>query len=435
MRNGNQDRHPLDVYVLGGTISCDEHEVKRSKKKGGPKKVLLPEPGKIHRMIEEAVPDSVMDKMKMRSYSEADPLVDSAECHASDLMKTVQEVRTITRRKSNILIASGTDNVVYLMHALAEGVRPEQLGDNNIIVVVSQTHAPNLADNADAENVWNTNMEPIDNLTNAIHLSSRPEMQGRIGLYCGGELLPPRGLVKVDTANPQPFRCRFRNIADSERPPERDWYINPRKNQDIPRGKEHPYVLADGVEGWGFDPLSDYGNLPAAMEGMILRRNGGSGVSAVIRAAIDKAMRRPGSGRKTDFNAMVVQAPGSGNLRQNEDELACVNEAGEIGLYSDIPVVLISDPLQSLGFGDDDSDLIYGGDFDLMREHLDKAAGGMGKSPVLSGGKLSRAEAKLLVSQAVMRGKRNHKLKGQDLLDYVQKTLIDYESFLRGEEV
>ena len=384
-------------------------------------------------MIEEVVPEKVMSKVNLRSYTEADPIVDSADFDVNTLIKTVQEVRTMTRRKSNILIVSGTDNVVYLMHALAEGVRPDHLGDNNIIVAVSQTHAPHIPANTPADQVCTPDMEPIDNLTNAIYLSALGKLNGRIGLYCGGVLLPPRGLIKYDTADPQPFHCRFRPIATSKNPPEREWAIVPRQNMDVPRGKDHTYLLEPGTEGWVYDPTSDYGNLPAAMEGMILRREGGSGVSAVMRAAIDKVMRRPGSGRKVDFNAMVVQAPGSSNLRQNEDELACVNEAGEIGLHSGIPVVLISDPLQSAGFGNDE-DYIYGGDFDLMREHLDKAAGGPGRSPVLSGGKLCRAEAKLLVSQAVMRARRKHKHKRQDLLDYVQDALTNYEKFLRGEE-
>ncbi|KKW38947.1 MAG: hypothetical protein UY85_C0018G0011 [Candidatus Peribacteria bacterium GW2011_GWB1_54_5] len=418
--NGFSHRHPLEVRVFGGTISCEEHEADDSRR-GRRKRVLLPQPGKIRSLIENQVPDRVMSMVDLVAYSEADPIVDSAELNVGLLMQSVEDIRKRTRRGANLLIASGTDNVPYLMHALAEGVPREMLGDRNIIVVVSQTHAPADLPVTRYDESPPPACEPVDNLTNAIYLSTRDEMRGRIGLYCGGVLFPPRGLVKIDTKDPQPFHCRFDQMGISERPPQRDWHIVESEPAHLPRGMKHKYELADGIESWGFDPLSHYGNLPAAMEGMICRKQGGG--------LLEK------SPRKTDFNAMVVQAPGSSNLRQSEEELACVNEAAEIGLEADVPVVLISDPLQPHSSGEDEGGrggFIYGGDFALMREHLDKAAGGTEKSPVLSGGKLARPEAKLLVSQAVRRGVQVHGHHGKKLLEYVQLAFADYESYLAG---
>ena len=416
-------RHPLEVRVFGGTISCDEHLVEDPMRRGGRKKnVLLPQPGKIRSLIENQVPDRVMSMVDLVAYSEADPIVDSAELNVGLLMQSVEDIRKRTRRGANLLIASGTDNVVYLMHALAEGVPRGMLGERNIIVVVSQTHAPANLPVTRYDEFPPPACEPVDNLTNAIYLTTKEKMRGRIGLYCGGVLLPPRGLIKIDTKDPQPFRCRFTEIGISENPPERDWHIGERKLAHLPRGREHKYQLANGIESWGFDPLSDYGNLPAAMEGMIGRKQG-SGTTDSSR-------------QRNEFNAVVVQAPGSSNLRQSEEELACVNEAAEMGLEADVPVVLISDPLQPHGSGEGERaerSFVYGGDFALMREHLDRAAGGRGKSPVLSGGKLARPETKLLVSQAVCRGMRIHGYHGRELLKYVQTAFADYESYLAGE--
>jgi len=416
--HGSSHRQPLEVRVFGGTISCDEHEVDDSRR-GRRKRVLLPEPGKVLRLIKEQVSGRVMDIVDLVAYSEAEPIIDSSELNVDLLMQSVEDIRERTRSGANLLIASGTDNVVYLMHALAEGVQPETLEERNIIVVVSQTHAPSAPERTRYSGCPLPACEAVDNLTNAIYLTTREEMCGRIGLYCGGALFPPRALVKIDTKDPQPFRCRFAEMGISERPPQRDWHIAEREPAHLPRGRQHKYELANGIESWGFDPLSDYGNLPAAMEGMIRRKRGGGAMDS--------------SQKEADFNAMVVQAPGSSNLRQSEADLACVNEAAEIGLEADVPVVLISDPLQPHSSGEEESrgrNYIYGGDFALMREHLDRAAGG--KSPVLSGGKLARPEAKLLVSQAVRRGLQVHGRRGKKLLEYVQGAFADYESFLAG---
>jgi L-asparaginase/Glu-tRNA(Gln) amidotransferase subunit D len=428
------ERRPLKVHVLGGTIACEEHDAPKCATSGkGTAKVLLPESGKIRRIIENEVSDSVKGRVHFRShrdYSESDPVIDSSDLNVQILMETVDHVREMTKEKANIILVSGTDNAAYLMQALAEGVNPKTLGDNNIIVVVSQTHAPHIP--ADAkEPVCPPETEAVDNMTNAIYLSTRAEMAGRIGLYCGGKrgvLLGPRGLVKTDTESKQPYRGRYRVIAKADDSHIPNWQFATKKPEDSPRGRPHKYRLASGIENWGFGPTSDYGNLPAAMGGMMAMRKG-SGVSNPVRNLINKLWGV--SKRRSDFNAMVVQAPGSGNLRQNEEELACVNEAAEIGLAGGVPVVLISDPLQPHWA---QGNFMYGGDFELMREQMDTAAGGEGQSPVLSGGKLSLSEAQLIASQSTYRGRNKHRHKGRDLVDYVSKSFTDYEGFLRGEE-
>lgn len=433
--NSSINRSPLNVHVLGGTIACDEHDVADKEAIADSRKVLLPESGKIRRMIASEVPKDVMDRVDFDpqiNYSESSPVIDSADLDVALLMETIKHVRSMTRDKSNILLVSGTDNAAYLMQALAEGVDPERLGDNNIIVVVSQRHAPHIAE-GNSEPVCPHGTEAVDNLTNAIYLGTRKEMEGRIGLYCGGKrgvLLAPRGLVKQNTDSVQPFKGRFRAIAKSDENEVPNWQFTSKKHEDIPRGRKHVYKLSPGVENWGFGPTSDYGNLVAAMAGMMAMRKGGeTGVSQKIRDVLSRLWNV--SKRRNDFNAIVVQAPGSGNLRQDEDELSCVNEAGEVGVHGGVPVVLISDPLQPHWVKDT---FMYGGDFALMRQQLDKSAGGKGKSPVLSGGKLSLPEAQLVASQSTYRGRDKHKLRGRELIDYVSKCFADYEEFLRRKE-
>ena len=421
------------MHVLGGTIACEEHDAVDNESLSG-KKVLLPESGKIRRLIENEVPDTVMDRVDFSpdgDYTESSPVIDSSDLNVQILMETLDHTRKMTKQKANILLVSGTDNAAHLMQALAEGVNPDTLGDNNIIVVVSQKHAPHIPEDATSP-VCPPGTEAVDNLTNAIYLSTRAEMAGRIGLYCGGKhgaLLAPRGLVKADTASVQPYRGRYRKIAkvEDDDSPIPNWQFASKKPEDVPRGRSHKYKLASGIENWGFGPTSDYGNLPAAMAGMMAMRRGSASDSRV-RQMLNAIWRM--STRRSDFNAMVVQAPGSGNLRQNEDELSCVNEAAEIGLAGGVPVVLISDPLQPHWA---QGDFMYGGDFELMREQMDKAAGGEGKSPVLSGGKLSLPEAQLIASQSAYRGRQKHKYAGGDLVQYVRKSFEDYEKFLRGE--
>ncbi|PIQ76201.1 hypothetical protein COU78_01430 [Candidatus Peregrinibacteria bacterium CG10_big_fil_rev_8_21_14_0_10_49_24] len=434
--NSSTNRSPLNVHVLGGTIACDEHDVACTQASRDPQKVLLPEPGKIRRIIEGEVPASVMDRVQFdskKNYSESSPVIDSADLNVAILMQNIADVREMTKQQTNILLVCGTDNAAYLMQALAEGVNPEWLGDNNIIVVVSQKHAPHIPENASGP-VCPPGTEAVDNITNAIYLGTRKEMEGRIGLYCGGKrgvLLAPRGLVKANTESLQPFGCRYRAIAKSDDSEVPNWQFTRKGPEDIPRGRSHKYKLSPGVENWGFSPTSDYGNLPAAMAGMMAMRKGSGNVRAFSRIAEMIQNFREGSmRRRNDCNAIVVQAPGSANLRQNEEELACVNEAGEIGVKGGVPVVLISDPLQPHwakgGF-------IYGGDFELMRQQMDKAAGGVGRSPVLSGGKLSLPEAQLVASQSTYRGRNKHKHGGRDLVEYVRKCFADYEARLRGQ--
>lgn len=410
--------HRLQVHVLGGTIACGEskQEVEfDSRRHKSPDEafeiVVEPVQGKIREMVTHDVSPAVRNEFAQIKCTEERKIIDSAEYDVKHLMRIVHNVRThLEENGTSMVIPCGTDSAASLTHCLAEGIPPELLGDNSLVVVVSQTHAsPNRPD-GHVGPFYDSQSEPVFNLTNSIYLTTRKECRGRIGLCCGRVLHAPRGLQKVDAVGTDryAFYYRFPEQAKADNQIVPNWQFESPRPEDLPRGKKHKYVLASGIETCIFGPTSDYQNLANAMRGMLLASPSG-------------------------LQGMIVQAPGTSNLRQGRRDLMALNDAAEFGADHGVPMVLISDPLQAqwhnMSRDEDEEDVVYGGALAVVRSVLDEAAGG--KTSIIDGEQLSRTEATLLTSAAVARAREQHHYSGREIVEYIERYLRLYQQYIR----
>lgn len=444
----------LRVHNLGGTVSSDW----QPRKPGGPEddQVLLPRRGKIEEIIRYEIAHGVRNMFGENGadikFSEADVLYDSSQFNVERIMMVVAKVREMLTREmdegEHLLLATGTDTAAYLMHALAEGVTPKMLQKRCIYAICSQKPAP-FRPPLSQKRHYPESERRVKDLNNVLSLMYHADAlgsdrAGRIGLFTGGILLPPRGLHKGSTGEEQPFQCRYIHSAQAgldERSPHTEAYKSvpnwaymgdKARPFERARGRDWPYELSAGVESWSFDPTADYANLPYAVWGMVhapddIRRD-------LSRFVEDDAVMSAADRR---LHAMVVQAPGSKNVSENERDLWCIHLAARIGLEANVPVVVIADPLQPQWADTRDAPCIYGGDFDRIRTKLDQMAKddpafSGEKSPVVSGGMLAKAEAKMEVARIIHRGLKVKKLSGMDFVQYVQAKLVDYEQFVTG---
>jgi hypothetical protein len=341
-------------------------------------------------------------------------------------MRIVREVRAILLEDpSHLVLPAGTDSAAFLMHALAEGIPAELLGDRSLIVVASQHHAsPNRPHDHEGR-YYPDHDEAVSNLGDAIYLAARREMQGKMGLCCGGILHAPRGLHKINTDGKHPFLAKYPDIAVSMGSSVLDqrWQFDLEDhNERLPRKRTDDYLLSlGGVETWTLTPTSNYENLAKAMWGLthpaMFRRDWASWFSR----------------KKADaFCGMVVQAPGVSNLRHSKGNLEKVHVAAEIGAKAGTPLVIISDPLQTED-GAGRKRAVYGGSLAAVRRDLDRIADGS-SSLIVDGRDLSRTQATMLMSEAVARA-RNKKLSGKEVVTYVAGFFERYRHWLEtGEE-
>lgn len=419
----------VEVYTLGGTIACGEY-VRRDgalvlydRNLHGDEELveLHPQPGKIAAMVRRDVAERLVQEYFGGSRenircSEAEVILDSAEYRAAHLEQIVRDVRRkLQESMRSLVLLAGTDNAASLMHVLAEGVSPALLGDRAIVVAVAQHHASPNAPAEATEQFYPDDSEPVFALNNALYLAVCAEMRGRIGLLCGRELYGPRGILKIDAVGDQPFFSRFAKIARASEDPVPRWYFRERTPDQLPRGRAHEYLLTDGVEVWPLTLTSSYANLPAAINGML-------------------------AGKKR-LRGLILQAPGSANLRQDEEELRHLVRAAERAAKAGVPIVVISDPLQKRRgtFGEDTGGGVYGGNLEVLRPRLEELAwrssgkkgkGRRGALPIINGGELSRTEAALLTSAAVECAREQHGYRGKDIVEYTEEYLRSYMRFL-----
>lgn len=439
-----QLEHFLAVHVFGGTGACDW--VPRTAESGPDDMVLRP-----------VIRDKILQVLRYETdpgsraayganganidYSEERELYDSSQLNTDRLEMDVARIRQLlmsdTTGLRNVLFFTGTDSAAYQMHAVAEGISKEMLGNRTILGICFQDPFPARPQDCKQPYYTAENLSPellvtagrrVKDLNNALALVRHPDMRGMIGLFCGGLVLPPRGLHKVNIGDEQPYTNRYDVIARAGQDPENAavdayvpvpyWMIQDKHNVYCPRGRPWEYTLQSGIESWPFDATSDYANLPAAMYGLA------------------KSWRKLGFKEQT-AHGLVVQAPGSRNIREGHEDLLNLHRAGEIGRKSNIPLVVIGDPLQPHWDGGKETTSIYGGDFGRMRAELDKIAKSdkrcrEGRTAVISGGKLARAEVKVELSRIMRRARDVHDFEGWELIDYVQRCLLEYEEFVAG---
>ncbi len=401
-------KHSALVYNLGGTISCNEYvddDVYDSRIHKNPKRVeIRPQRGRIRDLIQQHVDKDTVNLFDGLNFQEARTLKDSAEYRVADLMRIVKTVRELlAEHKSNILITAGTDSSASLTHALAEGVPPQLLQTNSLIVAVSNEHV--------SEKNPATNKHPaIVSLTNSLYLLTRDKIRGRIGVCTGITLHSPRGLQKISTTG-EPLMSRFPAIAKANDKPVPDWFYSDSRAYQQPRGKPHDYVLSPGVEDLVLGPSTEYENIRYMLKG------------AIDQPELD--------GRSSKMRGLIIQAPGTANLVQNRRELKYLEESAEYAREKGIPVVLIADPLQreEVSWSTNDENKGYGGSFAIIEPALNEASSS-GKTSILNGGKLTRTEAQLLTSAAVARAREQHELEGSDIVNYVEKYLLDYQRLM-----
>lgn len=426
-------QHRSHVHVLGGTISAGEYigedelffpEVHGSRASHIEEIIIRPQRGKIDQMLRTDIPQNTKDLFANISCSEANELVDSADYDVKHLMRIVREVRALLATDlGHLILPSGTDTAAFLLHALADGIPSSLLGERNILVVVSQKHAsipgsPNRPESYEGQ-YYPSEIEAVASLHRALVVSLKEKMRGRIGLCCGDRVLPPRGLQKVNAVGDDPFYCRFRDQAFETKEEPRRWMFELPRPVDCPRGKEEDYTLIDGVEVVNLGPTSNLKNLPAMVWG------------ALHPSFLRRIAFRP---KQTQLRGLVVQVPGQSNLRQKRADLQQISVTAEISAKEGIPVVVISDPLQSQSHyaPSTESTARYAGNLAVVQPLLDRLV--QGGSHLVDGGDLSRAEATILTSAAVAKAREHRQYKGPDIVRYVQDAFERYWEFLaKGE--
>lgn len=404
----------IHVHTLGGTISCGEfigdEPYDPEKHQTGQVVRVVPEKGKIKRLFHQHVDKRTLSRAANIKYSEARLIKDSARYKVKDLMDIVADTRKKLEEGDNsLLLPAGTDSAAALIHAIAEGVPQDLLGDRSIVVAVSNDHTS--VDNPP------TNRHPaIRSLTNALYLMTCEQMRGRIGVCTGLSLHSPRGLQKISTTADDPFIGRFDPIAIASDKAVPEWrFSEPRRPHELPRGREHPYILSSGIETWVLSPTSEYENIVSQFAGSI---------------EVPEAR-----GAHSKMRGVILQAPGTANLVEDKRELEHIELAAAFGYERGIPLVLIADPLQAEKVDwsrEPDKNRGYGGSFAVLEPLLDEMSKTQ-KTHVINGGELTRTEAQLLVSAAVARAREQHGYKGGEIVDYVKKYLADYLDDMTGE--
>jgi|GEM_PF-2520553 hypothetical protein len=421
-----KSKYGMLVVNLGGTISCSEFIpgtdtlFDPNKHTDVPQVEVRPERGKIEALMRDHVDSKTLERFPTTiNYKEDDVLKDSAEYTVTDLMRIVRNVRADLRKSKNRsqILTAGTDNAAPLVQAIAEGVPKDLLGDRSIIIAVSNDHVGNVSQP--------TNKHPaIVSLVNSLYLSTRTdEIKGRIGLCTGLNLFAPRGLVKSSTKG-EAFHSRFTPIANAKDLPQPEWaYTLPIRPCDKPSGQEHDYLLAPGIETVKLSWASEYENTLTALAAQL---NPGLVGSMFERLRFKKEKRK--------LNGVVMQAPGTGNLNQNEESLSYIVDATEMAAKEGVPVILIADPVQPQDFNPNDNLAGgYGGSFALIKPILDKLSP-TGASLLIDGEDLTHTEATSLLSAAVARATEHHGYKGFYVIEYTQSYVDNYISAMSQKD-
>lgn len=420
------DKH-LHIRSYGGTISCSEYIAGTGElynpQVHGPKSEnqieYLPESGKIEYLVRNHVNEATRNLFGVDGaniiFSEADEIKDSAEFTTDDLMRIVADVRRILQDdilqdkcpERHLLIATGTDTAASVAHVLAEGVRPEDLRGRALGLIVSNDHVSH-------DNPATNKHSAIVGLTNGMAVVTKPGAHGRIGLCTGYHYHSPRGLRKVATKGFNNFRGRFRLIAKADEDiASPHWAYTVRsetpKAYEAGRGKEHDFVLASGIECLQLAPTSNYSN---------------------IRPFVEGAITDP----STEFNGLILIAPGDANLRKNDEALGHIVSATEEAKKAGIPMMLVADPLRPEFLSEDPpvkrrsgGSEGYSGSFANIKGILDRHSK-TGATCLIDGGELTTTEATLLMSSIVARAKQQHGHQNQDIVSYTADCVRDYIS-------
>jgi hypothetical protein len=387
----------LNIEVYSGTLA--------SEKVGDDPELddLQPKEGKVEEIWDNEVDGRVRDIYSKVSIQDQLPFVDSSnlncdltECIAYGMRETVR------RKTGNIVAVVGTDLGKFAEQAIADAVDIEKLGDRSIIIVSSTEASPKRGRKSGV--MWS---QAGSDLTNAVYLSSRDEMRGKIAHYCGGILLPARGLDKIQNAGTiQPFISPYQPVTQGRNPPVYDWdAFNVRqpvrkdiahdRNVLLPTGTAARYKLLPGIEAFPVDAISNYANILALAERGI---------------------------EKGTLNGLIVPAPGKGDFRNVHADIDELMKAAQICLNAGVPFISISDPITP-------------NTPKQMRSipSLPTTYGSTAKvdpNLVYRGVPLSLVEAKMVVSESAHYGKKKEKLEKRDLIAFINEEVTQYRLFV-----
>ncbi len=402
MSNGNN----LRIIVFGGTGAgedvSDDAKVKD----------IRPKRGKVEEVLHHNVGAEVKGLFRSIDVEEADPFQDSGEARCDTIEGNVNTLREhVRRRVGKTIVIVGTDNAAEIIQAVADGIDPEKLENNSILFTIAMEAVPKRRRNNPASLL---SSDFPGNLTNAIYLSSRDELEGKMALYCDGNLFAPRGLHKVlanDTF--QPFISRYESVTTGSNPPVYNWSrfnidVDSGTKQQRPRNVLRPtgtsgrFKLLPGIESVTADALSNYRNLVAFIKGGILEGT---------------------------LNGFVLQLPGIAYARRDQKEdMRNIMEAASIAYDAGVPFIVISDPDQRQ-VGTDRVQTIaatptfYRGS--VGRTDIEKS--------IINCSPLSLAETKIRVAESAYRSVKYKQLHGSDIVDDVRLDLDAYQRFVTDQ--
>jgi L-asparaginase/Glu-tRNA(Gln) amidotransferase subunit D len=394
MANGKS----LNIMVFGGTLACEDVSEDPNVQDLHPKK------GKVQQVYDQEVDDRVKELYKNVTVEDIEPFLDSSNYKCESLEEIANAVRAnLKARVGNIIAVVGTDQGSFAAHAIADAVNPERLQGRSITVVSSMEAS---ARRRGKSVMWS---QAGADLTNAVYLSARDELKGKIANYCGGLLAAPRGLKELhNDGTIQPFGSRFAPITMGSDPPAYKWTeFNVRdvvgatsspRNVLCPTGAGQRYKLLPGVEQFSLNAISNYANTYAMAKG---------GVS------------------EGTLNGLVLSAPGKGDFRNVSTDLEDLVKAADLCVENGIPVVSVSDPFSNNGNGTQKSTI------SSVSSKYGSTASGEHFEEILHVTPLSANEAQMVISESLYHGRKKLSLQGPDLVEYVYEELRHYRNLVQ----
>lgn len=377
----------LYIKVFGGTLASEKNEAAN----------IVPKRGKVLELLEHEVSQYEKDRYGDIVVEEEEPFLDSADARAETIESMVSGVRAhVRKRAAPLLIVTGTDTAAHFLQALADGLPPDQLGDSRIMTVVAQKASPKRPKSA-VGSIGQEGSDAANNLTNALYLLSALKTRGQISLCCGNALFPARGLIKEQLASRQPFACRYGPLAISDQAVVPNWTFQqpPISNADRAAGAAGRYKLLPNISTFTLTPFTDYRRLP-------------------------KLVVEPPGPDSDSPNCVILEVPGNRNVRQKEVmDRESFRKAVDVGARNGIPIVVVSETMQQHAVGNGIQDK-YKGDVSMV------------DGPVVDGGRLTRIEVEVVVSNSLHLARKSDNLSGPQVVERVRRDLQMYMDFVEG---
>ncbi len=277
----------------------------------------------------------------------------------------------------------GTDNMAYLATSAHQAI-PRTPATH----ILTSSHKDLDAEDSDAV----TSMEFA-----LLYASMREKTRERIGMVCGSSFFAALGLRKIERSGEDAFISRAKRIAKV-----------PRDSANFEFREEQPYDFPIGDPSREFKLEDNLETLKASP-------------SLSYRALVSRANYELNKPRHDRLNALILNAPGAGNLRTNDEDLEHLKQACVTLETAGIPVIVTGDPMEPLnGLRNKPHEPpeVYAGNAELIAESRQI-------SNLIYAGGMTDTDVEMAIGWAVREGDDMEK-RGKDLVRYVKERIEQY---------